>query len=134
MQFKLTYVSEALEKWRDKYALLEVVGVTQTPPYKIPCETIALRLYKWYSGSPISDISTILNQDIEVIDFFFGDGVFRETMSFMPSQTAVEQHDVKRVSEMPLGSKSVKNMEVGNPSNPILSKRVAVTLDTHFNI
>lgn len=134
VQFKLLYLDGELENWCNKYTLLEVIGKTQTPPDKIPCEVILLRPYKWYSDHAISDISIIPNQDIETIDIYCGNGVFIEAISFMPSRDDVKQYEMKCVCKTPLCSRNVLNQEVGNPTNAIINKKLALTLDYHFNI
>jgi hypothetical protein len=134
VQFKLLHDEVALKKWRCKYALLEVVGKTQTSPDKIPCEVISLRPYKWYSDHAISDISEISNQDIETIDFYYGNGIFGEILSYMPVRDDVKQHDMKCVCKTPLGFKAIQNQKVGNPSNATIDKKLALTLDYYFNL
>ena len=133
VQFKLIYLDGELKKWCDKYALLEVIGRTQTPPDKVPCEVILLRPYKWYSDYTVSDISAISNKDIETMDFYFGNGVFREAMSFLPTRKDVKQHDMKCVCKTPLGSRSIQNKKVGTSSNVVMNKQLAFTLNYYFS-
>ena len=134
VQFKLLNNDASLEKWYGKYALLEVIGKTQTPPDRIPCEVILLRPYKWFSDHAISDISEISNQKIETIDFYFGNGVFAEAISYMPIKDDVKQHDMKCVCETPLSSNTIQNKKVGNPSNATIDKKLALTLNFYFDI
>jgi len=125
----MLYLSGELEKWLGKYALLEVVGITQTPPNKIPCDVISLRPYIWYSDYAIDDISAITNAGLETVDFYVGDGRFIESKSFMPMKCDVELYEMKCISKVPLGSGEIQNREVGNPSNATISKLIANTLD-----
>ena len=135
VQFKMIYLKGDLEKWLGKYALLEVVGKTQTPPDKIPVDLIALRPYKWYSDDPVNDIASIFEQNLETVDFYVGNGIFVEEKSFMPIKHLVEQFEMKCVSKTPLNNGEIQNRKViAVSSNSTISKDIAQTLNHHFKI
>jgi len=134
VQFKLLYLNGDLAKWIGKYALLEVVGITQTPPDKIPCEVISLRPYNWYSDTAVDNISSITNKSMETVDFYFGNGIFLKDKSIMPTKGVFDKFEMRCVSEVPLRSGDVINEKVGCPCNSTLHTLIASTLDYYFKI
>jgi len=132
VQYKLLYLDGDLEKWCGKYVLLEVVGITQTPPDKIPCEVISLRPYRWYGDHAVSDVDSITTESIETMSFYYGNGVYRESISLMPMKEDVKQHEIVCVCKTPLDSGVVRNTGAGLPDNPTISKQLAITLEHHF--
>lgn len=88
------------------YVLLQIIGVSKTPPHKIPLDCIGISPYAWYSKSVPSEEEVLaLKEKIKLIPFssvrWTGVAPY---CAILPSPEMIKDHDMKLVSAEPLAT------------------------------
>lgn len=101
LQFKITHPEEG-NPYLGHYVMLQLLGASETPPGKIPCEVINVSLYLWHSEmSPISQMAALEANPPQLSGFITLVGTTKDWWCIMPH---VRENEIKCIRKTPFGS------------------------------
>lgn len=113
----------------NEYVLLQIVGISETPSGKIPCEVIAVSLYDWHSPDPpIDNIVKIMKNPPELVDLITRGGKRARTHCISMLPQMIRDNGLKCVSEKPLAGFCSEAEPVYGPANVTLGSCIIRTL------
>ncbi|KAF5034914.1 hypothetical protein [Sedimentibacter saalensis] len=128
LQYKILYPKDDNPIY-NQYVLLQVIGISETKPGKIPYEVIAVRLFNWHSSvSPCDILDEILSNPPELVDFLTRGGTQKETHSIAPLPHMIKENDIKCISKEPLSGADVIAKPVYSPTNSTFEELISRTL------
>lgn len=85
LQFRIRHPREN-NPLLDEYVLLQLFGIAETPPGKIPCEAINVGLYAWHSSlSPLGQLEYIRKAPPALTDYITPSGERRISHCILPT-------------------------------------------------
>ena len=128
LQFKLRYPIEN-NPFYQKYILLLVVGISETPPDKIPCECISVELYNWYSEiPPVQQIESILQSPPSQINYVTKSGAEKKFHCILPLDSMIREGEMRCISKIPLSNERVETTPVYSPMNTVFEELIVRSL------
>lgn len=128
LQYKVRYPREN-NPFADRYVMLLLCGVSETPPGKIPCECLAVRLYNWHSRqAPVTVLEEILASPPEPIDFLSKSGTPLPTWTILPSDEMLRRGEMRRIAQHPFPRDKFEITAPKSPMNSTFDESIARTL------
>lgn len=128
LQYKIHYLSKE-HPLADHYVLLLVCGISETPPGKIPCESMRVRLYNWFDKSaPVTQLDRILAEPPVLIDFLTRGGTLKASHTIMPMSEERPLNEMQCISPVPLSKENITPEKVTNPMNGDFEEMIGRTL------
>lgn len=113
----------------NEYVLLQIVGISETPSGKIPCEGIAVSLYDWHSPeSPIDNIVKLMENPPQLVPLITLNGTRTRAHCIVVLPHMMSENDLKCVSEKPLTGFCGIPEPVYGPANVTLESHIIRTL------
>ena len=127
LQYKLHYLKSD-NTFANQYVLLLIQGISETPPGKIPCETIAVSLYNWIGTQAPADAKCEWNDPPKLIDFITKNGHRYETYSILLSKDQIRESEVKCIRNKPFLPEDYKASKASGANNVYFEEAAFLTL------
>lgn len=104
LQYKLTWPKEN-NPYLGHYVLLQIVGIYETPPDRLPEGKLAFHLYDWHSSTPPAEyLSSILEHGTGLIPLApLPDGTERVALILDGiTKDVIKEHDIQCISKVPI--------------------------------
>lgn len=130
LQFKVLYPKVGNDLY-EKYVLLLLVGISDTPKYKIPCEAISVALYNWYGDiAPVTQQSELRKLTLPLVDFVTKNGEKKKFHYILPTSNMRLENELKCVSRTPLSAMPEDTIPMRSPMNSTFDEMISRTLCT----
>lgn len=127
LQFRIRFPKEN-NPLLDEYIMLQVLGVSQTPPGKIPCEVINVGLYLWHSKMPPAEqIKEIEKKPPALSGFLTRAGTICTSWCIMP-QAGFHGNEIKCIRETPFIPSGIEPIRDNGANNVMFQEIVCRTL------
>lgn len=127
LQFRIQF-PKADNPLLGKYVMLQVLGVSETPPGKIPCEAVNVGLYLWHSSiSPTEQIKEIEKKPPVLSGFITKAGITRTSWCIMP-RGGFHENEIKCIRETPFVPSGIAPIHDNVPSNTMFEEVICRTL------
>lgn len=112
-----------------EYVMLQILGISETPPNQIPCQSISVCLYRWHSKIPPSEqMPSIEATPPALCKFLAPNGTLSLSRCFMPDKSMREINEIKCLQETPLVPFDIGAVQTGSPLNATFETAICRTL------